>query len=96
MADPGDGPPTAHSTGVKPAATGPGVRSMVAFSFGVILFAVGVATVVSELSPLELDQTLSVGALAAGVVLLVALVAAPRRPRLRGGAGTGPTASGST
>lgn len=66
----GQPPPVAHS--------GPGLRSLLAFASGVVMLAVGLAAVVSDLTPLALEQTLSVAALAAGVVLLVALVAAPR------------------
>ncbi|MDH3682125.1 MAG: hypothetical protein OEV40_19500 [Acidimicrobiia bacterium] len=71
----------AQPSGRRPVAprAGPGLRSTFAFGSGVVLFALGIATVASQITPLSLGQTLSVAALAAGVVLLIALLAAPRR-----------------
>ena len=58
-----------------------GVRSFFSFGVGLILSAVGLSALVSELSPLSFLQAGSVATLAAGAVLLTALVAAPRRGR---------------
>lgn len=64
-----------------------GVRSFFSFGVGLMMSAVGLSALISELSPLSFLQAASVATLAAGAVLLTALVAAPRRGR---GANPGP------
>jgi hypothetical protein len=61
------------------------IRSLPTFVLGLALVAFGLAVAVAEASPLNLAQTASVSALAAGVVALVAIIAAPRA----GDGGTG-------
>jgi hypothetical protein len=55
--------------------------------YGLGLLALGLAMAVAELSPLDLAETGSVAALAAGVVALVAILAAPRTEGSDHGAG---------
>ena len=57
------------------------VRSFFSFGVGVVLMAIGLSAMVSELTPLSLLQAGSVAVMAAGAALFVALVAAPRRRR---------------
>ena len=54
------------------------IQSMPTFVIGVILVALGLAVVVAELTPLGMAETASVSGLAAGAVILVAAVMAPR------------------
>lgn len=56
-----------------------GIRSFFSFGVGLMLGALGLSALVSELSPLNFLQAGSVATLAAGAVLLIALVRAPRR-----------------
>ena len=51
---------------------------MTSFVFGVLLIAIGLAVVVDELTSLSFGATASVAGLAAGAVVLVAAVAAPK------------------
>ena len=56
------------------------IRSWPTFVFGIIVLAIGLAVVVSELTSLDFDQTAPVAGLAGGAVVLIAAIMAPRSP----------------
>lgn len=69
------------STAESPRSGDRGIRSFISFATGLVLVAIGISILVSELAPLRFAQPASIAVLTAGAILFGALLGAPRRGR---------------